>query len=43
MSEKIKISYFQGDILMSRKNELGGAIIEREKFKYRRWGAGGGK
>ena len=22
---------------MNRKNELGGAVIEREKFKYRRW------
>ena len=43
MSEKIEISHFQGDILMNRKNELGGAVIEREKFKYRRWGAGGGK
>ena len=39
--EKVQISRFKGDILMNRKNELGGAILEREKYKYRRWGAGG--
>ena len=39
--EKVQISGFKGDILMNRKNELGGAILEREKYKYRRWGAGG--
>ena len=39
--EKVQISNFKGDILMNRKNELGGALLEREKFKYRRWGAGG--
>ena len=27
----------------SRKNELGGAVVEREKWKYRRWGAGAGR
>ena len=41
ISEKIQISRFQGDILMNRRTEMGGAVIEREKFKYRRWGAGG--
>ena len=40
MMEKVQISGFKGDILMNRKNELGGAILEREKYKYRRWGAG---
>ena len=39
--EKVQISGFQGQILMNRKNELGGAIIEREQFKYRRWGSAG--
>ena len=39
--EKVQISNFQGDILMNRKNELGGALLEREQFKYSRWGAGG--
>ena len=42
ISEKIQISRFQGDILMNRRTEMGGAVVEREKFKYRRWGAGGG-
>ena len=35
--EKVQISRFEGDILMNRKNELGVAILEREKYKYRRW------
>ena len=39
--EKVQISNFKGDILMNRKNELGGALLEREIYKYRRWGAGG--
>ena len=43
ISEKIEISCFHGDILMNRKNELGGAVVEREKWKYRRWGAGAGR
>jgi hypothetical protein len=38
ISEKINISRFKGDILMNRKSELGGAVVERERFKYRRWG-----
>ena len=33
---KIQISRFQGDILMNQRTEMGGAEIEREKFKYRR-------
>ena len=41
LSEKIQISRFQGDILMNRKSEMGGAVAERERWKYRRWGAGG--
>ena len=27
---------------MNRRSEMGGAVVERERFKYRRWGAGGG-
>ena len=41
ISEKVQICRFQGDILMNRRSEMGGAIVERERFKYRRWGAGG--
>ena len=41
LSEKIQICRFKGDILMNRKSEMGGAVVERERFKYRRWGAGG--
>ena len=37
ISEKIQICNFQGDVLMNRKNELGGAVVEREKFKYRNY------
>ena len=40
LAEKIQISRFKGEILMNRKNELGGALVPRERFKYRRWGAG---
>ena len=40
LTEKINISKFKGSILMNRKNELGGAVVEREKYKYRRWGPG---
>ena len=39
--EKVQISNYKGDILMNWKTELGGAILEREQFKYRRLGAGG--
>ena len=39
-SEKIQISCFQGNILINRRTEMGGAVVEREWFKYRRWGAG---
>ena len=38
--EKVKTSTYKGDILMNCKNELGGAVLEREKFKYRWWGFG---
>ena len=38
--EKVQISTFKGDVLMNQKNKLGGAIVEREQYKYRRWGAG---
>ena len=41
LAEKVNISKFRGDILMNRKTELGGAVVQREAFKYRRWGAGG--
>ena len=41
MMEKVQISNFDGDILMNRKNELGGALLEREQYKYRRWGGRG--
>ena len=43
ISEKIEISNFKGDILMNRKNKLGGAVVEREKFKCWRWMARGRK
>ena len=43
ISEKIQICRFQGDILINRRTKMGGAVVEREKFKYRRWGAGGRK
>ena len=39
--EKVNICKFKGNIPMNRKTELGGAVVERESFKYRRWGAGG--
>ena len=39
--EKVQISTYKGDILMNRKNELRGAVVERERYKYWRWGAGG--
>ena len=39
--EKVQILNFKGYILMNRKNELGGDLLERENYKYRRWGAGG--
>ena len=26
---------------MNRKTDLGGALVERERFEYQRWGAGG--
>ena len=42
ITEKVQISRFKGDILMNRKNELGGAVVERERYKYRRWGPGPG-
>jgi hypothetical protein len=42
IAEKVQISRFNGDILMNRKNELGGAVVERERYKYRRWGSGPG-
>ena len=40
LTEKINISNFKGSILMNRKNELGGAIVERERYIYRKWGPG---
>ena len=40
LGEKVNICRFKGDILMNRKTELGGAVVERESYKYRRWGAG---
>jgi hypothetical protein len=40
IAEKVQISKFKGNILMNRKSELGGAVVEREQYKYRRWGAG---
>ena len=39
--EKVQISNYKGYILMNKKNELGGAILEGKQFKYRRLGAGG--
>ena len=40
LTKKINIPKFNGSILMNPKNELGGAVVEREKYKYRRWGPG---
>ena len=40
LGEKVNICKFKGDILMNRKTELGGAVVEREAFNYRKWGAG---
>ena len=28
---------------MNRKNEMGGAIVGREQYKYRRWGLDGNR
>ena len=41
LCEKVNICRFKGDILMNRKSEMGGAVVTREQFKYRRWGTGG--
>ena len=35
--ERIHISNFKGPVLLNRKNELGGVLIERTQ--YRRWGS----
>ena len=38
LTERIRISNFTGLILLNRKNELGGAVVERDKYKYRKLG-----
>ena len=40
--ERVRISRFEGPVLMNRKNEMGGLRVER--MQYRRWGEqlGGG-
>ena len=43
LTEKICISKFSKSILINRRNELGGAVVERERFRYRRWGPGLGR
>ena len=40
LTEKVNISNFKGSILINCKNELGGANVEMERYKYRRRGAG---
>ena len=40
LGEKVNICKFKGNILMNRKTEVGGAVVEHEAFKYRRWEAG---
>ena len=39
LNEKVNICRFKGDIQINRKSELGGAVVQREKYKYSRWGA----
>ena len=34
--EKVQISNIKADILINRKNQLTGALLEREQFKYKR-------
>ena len=36
VTERVNIENFQGQILMNRRNELGGVRIDR--MQYRRWG-----
>ena len=40
LRESVNICKFKGDILVNRKTELEEAVVEREAFKYRWWGAG---
>ena len=35
--ERVRISRFEGPVLMNRKNEMGGLRVER--MQYRRWGS----
>ena len=42
LSEKIQICRFQGDILMNRKSEMGGAVVERERWNCRKDKGSGG-
>ena len=36
VTERVNIENFQGQVLMNRRNELGGVRIDR--MQYRRWG-----
>ena len=38
LMERVRISNFEGDSLMNRRNEMGGIRVERTQ--YRRWGGG---
>ena len=38
LMERVRISNFQGESLMNRRNEMGGIRVERTQ--YRRWGGG---
>ena len=38
LMERVRISNFQGEWLMNRRNEMGGIRVERTQ--YRRWGGG---
>ena len=39
LMERVKISNYKGQLLMNRRNEMGGIRVERTQ--YRRWGGGG--
>ena len=38
LMERVRISNFEGESLMNRRNEMGGIRVERTQ--YRRWGGG---
>ena len=36
VTERVNIENFKGEVLMNRRNEMGGVRLER--MQYRRWG-----